>query len=96
MGIGGPCSAYSEWTQYSQYPAEHRQALLNGCSNSSISVTVIPSSVSVSVTMIPSSTSVYPTPTPQVSETPSGAKGIFQSNVMIPIMTAIMIMLYFL
>ena len=27
VGIGGPCSAYGEWTQYSQYPTEHLQAL---------------------------------------------------------------------
>ena len=31
VGIGGPCSAHSEWTRYSQYPAEERQALSNGC-----------------------------------------------------------------
>ena len=84
VGIGGPCSAYGEWTPYSQYPAEHRQALFNGCSNSSVSVTVTPSSASV-----------YPTPTPQVSETPSGAKYVSPSDVIIT-MTAIIFMLYFL
>ena len=95
MGIGGPCSAYGEWTPYSQYPAEHRQALFNGCSNSSVSVMITPSSPSVSVTVTASSASVYPTPTPQVSETPSGAKCVFPSDVIMP-MTAIMFMLYFL
>ena len=33
MGIGGSCSAYSEWTPYSRYPPEHRQALANGCTD---------------------------------------------------------------
>ena len=32
VGIGGPCNAYGEWTPYSRYPTEHRQALDNGCS----------------------------------------------------------------
>ena len=32
VGIGGPCNAYGEWTQYSRYPTEHRQALSDGCS----------------------------------------------------------------
>ena len=27
VGIGGFCSAYGEWTPYSQYPTEHHQAL---------------------------------------------------------------------
>jgi len=40
VGIGGPCSSYSEWTPYSQYPPEHRQALFNRCSNAS---TIMPS-----------------------------------------------------
>ena len=31
VGIGGACSAHSEWTPYSQYPAEERQALSDGC-----------------------------------------------------------------
>ena len=34
VGIGGPCKAYSEWTPYSRYPPEHRQALANGCGSS--------------------------------------------------------------
>ena len=99
MGIGGPCPAYGEWTPYSQYPAEHCQALFNGCSNFSVLVMVTPSSASVSVTVTtssasvmvmvtPSSASVYPTPTPQVSETPSGSKCVFPSDVIIT-MTAI-------
>lgn len=32
VGIGGFCSAYSEWTPYNKYPTEHRQVLANGCS----------------------------------------------------------------
>ena len=54
MGIGGPCSAYGEWIPYSQYPAEPCQALFNGCSNSSVSVMITPSSPSVLVTVTPS------------------------------------------
>ena len=110
MGIGGPCSAHAEWTPYSQYPAELREALLNGCSNSSDSVMMTPSSASVyptstlqlseipsgsvSVTMIPSSPSVYPTSTSRVNETFSGEKSILPSDVIIPV-TAIVIVLYF-
>ena len=45
VGIGGPCSAYGEWTPYSQYPTGHRQALSNGCGISA-SVTITPSSAS--------------------------------------------------
>ena len=45
VGIGGPCSAYKEWTPYSQYPTEHRQALSNSCGISA-SVTITPSSTS--------------------------------------------------
>ena len=36
VGVGGPCGAYSEWTPYSRYPTEERQALSDGC-NSGIS-----------------------------------------------------------
>ena len=31
LGIGGPCSGHGEWTPYSRYPAEERQALSDGC-----------------------------------------------------------------
>ena len=68
VGIGGPCSAYCEWTPYSQYPTEHRQALSNGCNIISASVTVTSSSTSVTVT--PSSTSVTTIPPPS-SQIPS-------------------------
>jgi len=33
VGVGGPCGAYSEWTPYSRYPTEERQALSDGCSS---------------------------------------------------------------
>ena len=86
VGIGGPCSAYGEWTPYSRYPTEHRQALANGCSNSS---TVTPTSATTSVRPTPTSaiisvrptttsatTSVRPTPTSatiSVRPTPTSA-----------------------
>ena len=34
VGIGGPCSAHSEWTPYSQYSTEERRALSDGCNGS--------------------------------------------------------------
>ena len=111
MGIGGPCSAHAEWTPYSQYPAELREVLLIGCSNSSDSVTMTPSSASVYPTSTPQlsetpsgSVSVKmtcrsasdSTSTSRVNETPSGAKSILPSDVIITVTAvAIMIMLYF-
>ena len=83
VGIGGPCNAYNDWTPYSRYPTEHRQALANSCSNSS---TVTPTSAT---------TSVRPTPTSGVDNSGSGAKGIFPLDLMVP-MAAIMFMLCFL
>ena len=87
VGIGGPCGAYSEWTPYSQYPTEHRQALANGCSNSSTSVTVTSSSTSVGATVTSfaatvtstsvATTIVHPTPSSPVDDNSSGAKGVF-------------------
>ena len=107
VGIGGPCSAYGEWTPYSQYPTEHRQALSNACiiisasvavTSSSTSVTDTPSSTSVTTVSSPvvSATSpVSPSPSSQVDDNGSGAKCVFPSVLMIP-MTAIMYVLYFL
>ena len=84
VGIGGPCSAYGEWTQYSRYPTEHRQALSNGCSNSS---TVTPTSATT--------ISVRPTPTSGVDNNSSGARGIvFPLDLMLP-MAAIMFVVFF-
>ena len=107
VGIGGPCSAYGEWTPYSQYPTEHRQALSNGCiiisasvavTSSSTSVTVTTSSTSVTTTSSPvvsATSSVGPSPSSQVDDNGSGAKCGFPSILMIP-MTAIMYVLYLL
>ena len=66
VGIGGPCSAYGEWTLYSQYPAEHRQALSNGCNIISASVTVTPSSTSV-ITISPPSSQIPSSQIPSVT-----------------------------
>ena len=79
VGIGGPCSTYNDWALYSRYPTEHRQALSNGCSNSSTSVTVTP-------------TFVRPTPTSRVDDGGSSAKGIIALDLMV-LMTTVVFML---
>ena len=110
VGIGGPCSSYSEWTPYSQYPPEHRQALLNRCSNSTAS-TIMPSVTIVSSIVV--TTFVHATPTPQiitpstviatsisaiptfqVIDDDSGTSIIFPSN--ITFMATVMFLWYFL
>ena len=31
IGVGGPCSAYGEWTPYNDYPSEDVQLLNSNC-----------------------------------------------------------------
>ena len=92
VGIGGPCSAYGEWTQYSRYPTEHRQALSNGCSNSStvtLTSTIVASSTVTPTSTIVTSSTVTPTSTIVTSSTVTPTSTIVTSSTVTPTSTIV-------